>query len=1040
MPVSKTHVDRYLAKGWIPVPENEYKRPAVNTTKNEDGSLIEKYADNIWQAPTTRNIGIHTGKISGIIAIDIDIQDDGLSTYNKLIEKYGPIETLMATTPNKGLHLIFEYDSRFKTNNKILEINGKFIGIDLKSDGGKITVHPSQIRSDSMVPGSTNQYLIKDPERRHLNMLGKSVYYAYKWINEDEPISKIPEWLADCILCKSLTEDLVPIIKENINPNDIDTEIIRRTIDNTPCCYLFEVLNAIPNQCYVGYDSWSRIGMAICSFYNYNDAAYESIFDEWSYFTSEKAPDYYNEDEMKKTLARFMKYNKEKKLGLTYLENLVPNKQLLKAIRKEHCPRIRVTPKGQTSAKIDYSDPYNWFDFYTYLGKTTFESYDDAIKYIKKNMKRVCALIKSGKSDRFFHLIWKDINSISDPINLFKCDYKITSIKYFDGDGILEERLPKTIPFKRILGDPSIQQYLPIYDKINNIPNCTDPKKGFSIWQPFKAKINEITTDDLLKIKPILDFIEQIWAAKDHDIYEYLLTWLRQVLMGFRTNIALYVYGGQGTGKNTLTDFLIHNVLGENNSRYISHSSLDAKFNSHLLQNLLVVSETPSYTDRKPIFDKIKELVTGMDIQIEYKGIDYRPVIHNNANIIMFGNHIDGLFLEQDDRRWLCLETSDDKKCNSKYFKELHKLFTDENGSIFASYLMSRADLEDRDITQVPSTELKEEIIDISLSSPLTFMNSLMDEVEKPPRESSSSLFEKYKTFCSDNGYRPATHKSFSGQVKRVCNSKRTARGIEFDLNTIKPSIEVEPKIKHKASKKSLTWLNRFKEQGLSIRDATSPDDEKSFNLKKDYPELYEANKDTGYYVNGVLRVDGYDEENKTVYEFNGCYYHGCPTCYRFNRDRINPRTKKTIDETLARTEHKHELLRKLGFNLVTCWEHTFNNNSGPCFEQEAVDVKEMKEQPDLTCPEMIDDIDEACSSFTPSDVIENIKETARAPSPIKLLPKSEPKHKKKKKASKTKKRKVLAEKAMPRPKPEDVFEEMDLFTLTDSLNNLEAQ
>jgi hypothetical protein len=55
-------------------------------------------------------------------------------------------------------------------------------------------------------------------------------------------------------------------------------------------------------------------------------------------------------------------------------------------------------------------------------------------------------------------------------------------------------------------------------------------------------------------------------------------------------------------------------------------------------------------------------------------------------------------------------------------------------------------------------------------------------------------------------------------------------------------------------------------------------------------------------------------------------------------------------------------------------------------------------------------------------------------------LPKSEPKHKKKKKASKTKKRKVLAEKAMPRPKPEDVFEEMDLFTLTDSLNNLEAQ
>ena len=29
------------------------------------------------------------------------------------------------------------------------------------------------------------------------------------------------------------------------------------------------------------------------------------------------------------------------------------------------------------------------------------------------------------------------------------------------------------------------------------------------------------------------------------------------------------------------------------------------------------------------------------------------------------------------------------------------------------------------------------------------------------------------------------------------------------------------------------------------------------------------------------LKVDGSDEKNKIVYQFQGCYYHGCPKCYK---------------------------------------------------------------------------------------------------------------------------------------------------------------
>lgn len=32
---------------------------------------------------------------------------------------------------------------------------------------------------------------------------------------------------------------------------------------------------------------------------------------------------------------------------------------------------------------------------------------------------------------------------------------------------------------------------------------------------------------------------------------------------------------------------------------------------------------------------------------------------------------------------------------------------------------------------------------------------------------------------------------------------------------------------------------------------------------------------------NGRYYVDGYDENTNTIYEFNGCFYHGCLKCLK---------------------------------------------------------------------------------------------------------------------------------------------------------------
>ena len=84
-------------------------------------------------------------------------------------------------------------------------------------------------------------------------------------------------------------------------------------------------------------------------------------------------------------------------------------------------------------------------------------------------------------------------------------------------------------------------------------------------------------------------------------------------------------------------------------------------------------------------------------------------------------------------------------------------------------------------------------------------------------------------------------------------------------------------------------------------------------------------------------RVDGYHPETKTVFQFHGCFWHGCKQCYP--KERKGPVQQKTkqgkvlarLDSqgqpmrrkdayglTLQRTQH----LRDSGYTVVEKWEH----------------------------------------------------------------------------------------------------------------------
>jgi DNA polymerase type B, organellar and viral len=80
------------------------------------------------------------------------------------------------------------------------------------------------------------------------------------------------------------------------------------------------------------------------------------------------------------------------------------------------------------------------------------------------------------------------------------------------------------------------------------------------------------------------------------------------------------------------------------------------------------------------------------------------------------------------------------------------------------------------------------------------------------------------------------------------------------------------------------------------------------------------SNSSTGEAKIGTYRVDGYDEQNKTVYEFHGCFWHGHEKCVK-DMNQIHPVTFITFAGMLAHTIKRSQELEQMGYSVETIWE-----------------------------------------------------------------------------------------------------------------------
>ena len=107
-------------------------------------------------------------------------------------------------------------------------------------------------------------------------------------------------------------------------------------------------------------------------------------------------------------------------------------------------------------------------------------------------------------------------------------------------------------------------------------------------------------------------------------------------------------------------------------------------------------------------------------------------------------------------------------------------------------------------------------------------------------------------------------------------------------------------------SKMSIIWLN-YMSNGVNIQHALNGGEKKLTIDDKTY------------------KVDGFCEETNTVYEFYGCFWHGCPKCYRPNI--INTKNQKDMGTLNDLTVEKRETIKNAGYNHVSTYECQLNKN-----------------------------------------------------------------------------------------------------------------
>lgn len=171
------HALACVDQGWavFPLVPNT-KRPLTDNgfkDASKDIAQIQKW----WTEHPNANVGLATGKMSGIVAVDVDVKE-GAKGRESISQLKGLPPTLTVSTPSGGWHLYYTCPPEGLRSRV-----GVLPGIDVRGDGGYV------VASGSLIDGKPYEY--QDAEA-HLVSLPADIVGVFNRTNGSRPRSAGP--------------------------------------------------------------------------------------------------------------------------------------------------------------------------------------------------------------------------------------------------------------------------------------------------------------------------------------------------------------------------------------------------------------------------------------------------------------------------------------------------------------------------------------------------------------------------------------------------------------------------------------------------------------------------------------------------------------------------------------------------------------------------------------------------------------------------------------------------------------------------------
>ena len=776
-------------RNWVTMPL-EGKKPII-----KDWAKLTTI-DYITSWNKGNNIGLICGALSGIVVLDIDNKDGGMDDWAQHVKKYGEPETLKVITGGGGLHYYFRYNERvshLKSSSRVaINDEGKTMAWDIKSNGGQVVIPPSihPVTGKGYDWDNFTEEIIEMPDwiftilTRPRNNVQKRVQAKAIIINDG------PSGFSGFECVGILPDSPTTIPKITYGKSNEGSEVNYEIKEDT----LKELLELLSDERAINYDDWCHVIWAlrtICE--THKDP--ESVR-ELAHEFSQRCPDKYNAEAVDK------KWDEGKVGELTmgslmhYLKEDIGEKQYEDFKLKHRVAHKLLTLQIQT--RYDPFDSYYLHDYISWVNTCkVFENHGTMMNTILPNLKRVARVICNGKPVYYFK---ESADKLFSPHQLYPRAYD--HIKFLYKSEPNENGETKTLNMPCLL--PLLNDTSLFDREITWIPYHKDtpvkiPSGVFNIFPGFRAKlVPNFNTEEYKKIEPLLAHIFIVWAKKNPEYYYYILSWLAHPFRTLtKTNKVLVLTGSQGIGKTIIFDFMSKFVYGSDLS--FSCAGLDLvtqRFNSassgKMLYTVNEIDAADNHSQYMAKFTKFKEYITGDKIAVERKGIDTEQIA-NHCNYVICSNNPYPVVAEMTDRRFPIFDCSDELRGNTGYFSNLGKLFTQEIGDLFYTYL--RSDIFGKDILRsldpIPMTEARANAIEASQPRVVTFQRDFffngeqripevyLHKIDNRPFITTESLYELYKDWFRTNNpngkirNREVWSKEFKANCQNVESSRR---------------------------------------------------------------------------------------------------------------------------------------------------------------------------------------------------------------------------------------------------------------------------